>query len=83
MIQLTLAEAAEVLEPSMSEDQLRQIITALRWQPDGVRYTGRAGRPVATYDATRLFKLHTALVPHQGLPATIQAPAVCPDAGQA
>ena len=59
----TLAEAVEVLDPHMTEQQLRAIVTALGWQPDSHRHTGRAGRPTAAYDATRLMQLHAAVAP--------------------
>lgn len=62
-VSLTLAEAATVLDPPVSERQLRAIITALGWQPEGARRTGRAGRPAPAYDATRLLQLHAAIVP--------------------
>jgi len=59
----TLAEAATILDPPLSEAQLRAIIRALRWQPGGHRRNGRPGHPAATYDAARLMRLHGALVP--------------------
>lgn len=59
----TLAEAVPLLNPPITETQLRQIIHALHWQPTGRRYTGRSGRPADTYSADRLFKLHAALIP--------------------
>lgn len=62
-VTLTLAEAAAVLDPPITETQLRAIVSALRWQPDGYRHTGRAGRPAPAYNATRLMELHAALVP--------------------
>lgn len=63
MVALTLAEAATLLDPPMTEQQLRQIVTALRIPAAGKRDTGRAGRPAPTYDAAALMKLHCALVP--------------------
>jgi hypothetical protein len=60
---LTLAEAAAILNPPITERQLRAIITALAWPPDEWRHTGRAGHPAAAYDATRLMRLHAALLP--------------------
>jgi hypothetical protein len=66
-VTLTLAEAAQVLDPPMTEQQLRAIVTALGWQPDGHRHTGRAGRPMACYDATRLMQLHAAVAPFLGI----------------
>ena len=62
-VTLTLSEAAAVLNPPISEAQLRSIVSALRWQPDGHRYTGRAGRPAPCYDAAQVMRLHAALVP--------------------
>jgi hypothetical protein len=62
-MQLTLAEAAAILNPPVTERQLRQIITALGWQPAGHRRTGRPGHPHPTYDAAQLLKLHLALMP--------------------
>lgn len=62
-VTLTLAEAATMLDPPVSERQLRAIVAALRWQPSGVRYTGRAGRPAPRYDAAELMRLHAALAP--------------------
>jgi 2-keto-3-deoxy-L-rhamnonate aldolase RhmA len=65
-VTLTLAEAAQVLDPPMTEQQLRAIVRALRWEPEGYRHTGRAGRPGARYDAGKILKLHAALVPFLG-----------------
>jgi len=62
-VTLTLAEAAPLLDPPMTEQQLQAIVRALGWHPDGHRYTGRAGRPTARYDATRLMQLHAAVAP--------------------
>lgn len=72
---LTLAEAATVLEPAISEQQLRAIIRALGWQPAGWRHpgTGRA-HPVATYDAAEIIRLHGALTPFM---RTREASGVC------
>ena len=65
-VTLTLAEAAQVLDPPMTEQQLRAIVRALGWQAEGRRHTGRAGRPALRYDAGRILKLHAALVPFLG-----------------
>ena len=62
-VTLTLAEAAAVLEPPLTEAQLREILHALRWEPDGWRRTGKRGHPWPEYDAAALMKLHAALVP--------------------
>lgn len=72
-VTLTLGEAAMVLDPPLSEQQLRAIIGALGWQPSGHRHTGRAGRPVAAYDATRILTLHSALVPFLDIPGVLSA----------
>ena len=62
-VTLTLAEACAILDPPMTEDQLHRIIHALRWKPAGKRHTGRPGHPANTYDATRIMRLHHALIP--------------------
>ncbi len=64
--QLTLAEASEVLDPPIAEQQLREIVHALRWKPAGNRQTGRSGHPRATYPAGAIMKLHAALLPWLG-----------------
>jgi hypothetical protein len=62
-VAFTLAEAATILDPPMTEQQLREIVHALRWKPDGWRRTGRRGHPFPTYDAQQLLRLHAAVVP--------------------
>ncbi len=62
-VALTLGEAAQVLDPPMTEQQLRVIVTALRWQPRGWRRTGRIGHPYPVYDWAQIAGLHAALVP--------------------
>ncbi len=62
-VTLTLAEAAMVLDPPMTEPQLRQIVRALGWQPSAHRRTGKRGHPLAAYDATEILRLHAALLP--------------------
>lgn len=62
-VTLTLAEAAAMLDPPVSERQLRAIVSALRWQPSGQRRTGRQGFPALTYDSAEILKLHGALTP--------------------
>jgi hypothetical protein len=62
-VTLTLSEAAAVLDPPMTERQLRAIVSALGWQPCGTRRDGRSGRPAAQYDAAEVMRLHAALAP--------------------
>lgn len=62
-VAFTLAEAAEVLDPPMSERQLRMLVKALGWKPAGSRFTGRSGHPYRTYDMARIQRLHAALIP--------------------
>jgi hypothetical protein len=62
-VAFTLAEACEILDPPMTEQQLRLIITALALTPAGNRYTGKAGRPHPTYDAATILRIHAALLP--------------------
>ena len=70
-VTLTLAEAAAILEPPLTEQQLRRIIQALGWPPDAVRHTGRPGKPVHAYNAARLMQLHAALVPFTRITALL------------
>jgi len=62
-VTLTLAEAAALLEPPLTEAQLREILHALRWKPTAVRRTGRPGHPVPVYPADELMRLHAAITP--------------------
>jgi hypothetical protein len=59
----TIPEACEMLTPAIGEDQLREIIRALRWTPAGRKYTGHAGRPTLTWDWADITKLHAAISP--------------------
>ncbi len=63
LLAFTVEEACQVLDPPMRPGQLRQILAALRIEPAGNRYTGRAGRPHATWDAATIMALHAALAP--------------------
>lgn len=63
LLEFTVEEACEILDPPMQPGQLRAIIAALRIPAAGARYTGRAGRPMATWDAATLMRLHAALLP--------------------
>lgn len=62
-VQLTLTEAASILEPPISEPQLRLIVRALAIQPSGHRRTGQAGRPTEEFDSAEIMRLHGALSP--------------------
>ena len=66
-VTLTLAEAAAVLEPAITEAQLRQIVTALGWKPAGWRRRTGRGHPWPEYDAARIIRLHAALLPFLSL----------------
>ena len=52
-----------ILDPPMTEQQLRAIVRVLGWQPDGHRRTGHVGRPAPAYRAERIMALHAALLP--------------------
>jgi hypothetical protein len=60
---LTLKEAATLLQPPLTEQQLRAIIRALHWQPAGWRHNP-CGHPWATYPWTDISALHKDLLPH-------------------
>lgn len=60
---LTLPEAAEILDPPLTEEQLRALVQATGLRPCGFRRTGGAGRPPRTYPAGALMRLHAANAP--------------------
>ena len=80
-VTLTHAEAAQVLEPPLSERQLRDIVRALGWQPSGHRHTGRPGKPVAVYDWAKITRLHAALAEFSEVSLRYVPAAACPDSG--
>jgi hypothetical protein len=57
-VAFTLAEAATILDPPMTEQQMRALIRVLGWQPDGKRYSGQVGHPPDTFGAERIMRLH-------------------------
>lgn len=59
----TLDEAAALLDPAMTVEQLRHLVQAAGLQPVGTRRTGRRGRPAPTYDSAVLLRAHAALAP--------------------
>lgn len=59
----TLDEAAALLDPPMSVEQLRHLVQAAALQPVGTRRTGRRGRPAPTYSTAALLRAHAALAP--------------------
>jgi hypothetical protein len=66
---LTLSEAACVLDPPVTEAQLRLIVRALGWAPADHRHNGRgSGRPAAAYNLADLMRLHAAIAPWLVLP---------------
>ena len=64
-VALTITEAATtgLLDPPVTEHQLRVIVRALRIPPAGTRRDGHIGHPQNTYDAAELMRLHAALSP--------------------
>ena len=60
---LTLGEAAAILQPPMTEKQLIMVVAALNLPHCGVRHTGHSGKPRRTYPAADLMRLHAALLP--------------------
>ena len=62
-IRFTLAEAAPLLNPPVTPEQLAAMVRALRLQPAGTRRTGKPGRPVRTFDWKQITLLHEALIP--------------------
>jgi len=58
----TVEDAATLLDPPITADEVRALITAARIQPTGLRRTGRRGRAPFVYDPTDLMRGHAALV---------------------
>jgi hypothetical protein len=58
--EFTLAEASELLDPFVSEEQLRLLVKALRLPSLGRRHTGRRGHPETTYSMALLAEVHAA-----------------------
>lgn len=65
-VALTIAEATAILNPPVTERQLRAIIRALHIPPAGTRRNGHIGHPQHTYDAGEILRLHAALTPWLG-----------------
>lgn len=59
----TLDEAAALLDPPMSVEQLRHLVQAVGLRRVGTRRTGRRGRPAPTYDSAALLRAHAAIAP--------------------
>ncbi|MBA9002025.1 hypothetical protein [Thermomonospora cellulosilytica] len=59
----TAEDAARLLDPPMTVDQVRALIKAAGIRPVGQRRTGRRGRPAETYDPAVLIRAHAALAP--------------------
>ncbi|GAA2092381.1 hypothetical protein [Actinomadura alba] len=59
----TVEDAAHLLDPPMTVEQVRALITAAGIRPAGHRRTGRPGRPAPAYDPAVLLRAHAALVP--------------------
>jgi hypothetical protein len=59
----TAEDAAALLDPPMTVDQVRALIRAAAIQPAGHRRTGRRGRPAETYDPEVILRAHASLVP--------------------
>jgi len=59
---LTIEEAATWLDPPVTAAQLKHLVQATELQPQGVRYTGRPGRPGSCYPMSQLQLVHAAYV---------------------
>jgi hypothetical protein len=58
---LTLAELADLLDPPVTVEQVKNLIHAVQLQPVSYRRTGRQGRPAPEYDARLVMQAHGAL----------------------
>jgi hypothetical protein len=61
--ELTIAEAAEWLDPPITRETLTALIGALHIRPAGRRRPAGPGRPAYTYPAAELQALHAAVTP--------------------
>ncbi|MEV4020185.1 hypothetical protein AB0J35_57885 [Nonomuraea angiospora] len=61
----TIREAAEELDPPMSEERVRHLVAAFEYEPIGQRASGR-GRPVPEYDQGDLMRAHSAVFAIKG-----------------
>lgn len=59
----TVEDAADLLDPAMTAEQVRALVKAAGIQPAGHRRTGRRGRPAEAYDAEVILRAHAALAP--------------------
>ncbi len=59
----TLEDAARLLDPPMTVEELRHLVHAARLQPVAARRTGRRGRPAPAYDSAQIMRAHAALAP--------------------
>ncbi|MGW5259671.1 hypothetical protein ACWEQG_01770 [Microbispora sp. NPDC004025] len=58
----TIDDAAQLLHPEMSTEEIRAMIELFSIPPYGSRRTGRRGRPLATYDPTVLQHAHAVVL---------------------
>jgi len=59
----TIEDAAALLDPPMTADEVRALIHAARIRPVGQRRTGRRGRPADTYNPADLMRAHAGIAP--------------------
>lgn len=59
----TAEDAANLLDPPLTIEEVRALIRATRLTPVGTRRTGRRGRPAEIYDSDTLLRAHAAVVP--------------------
>jgi hypothetical protein len=70
----TAEDAAALLDPPMTVEQVRAMIRAAAIPAVGQRRTGRRGRPADTYDPDLLLRAHAALVPFLIAAETLRTP---------
>src|SRR5260370_36451391 len=63
LVAVTVADAVTMLNPPMTDRQLRDILRALTIPPCGRRWTGGMGRPSDLYDWGEITRLHAAIAP--------------------
>lgn len=58
----TIDDAAQLLHPPMTPDEIRAMVQLFHIPPAGVRRTHHPGRPATTYPATTLQRAHAIVI---------------------
>ncbi|GAA1015851.1 hypothetical protein Aple_010540 [Acrocarpospora pleiomorpha] len=73
----TIEEAAALLDPPMTAEEIRALVLVFALHPTGHRRGGR-GRPAPTYDQAELLRAHAAAVTIRAGHPLVPAPRIDP-----